>query len=127
MGGAAWPNSDLVVLLDDDDVVVGFASVCASRDRDAATSTGEVPAIYARQRVWGRGWGRALMDAAISRLREAGYADATLWVLEYQPPGPTLLPTRRLVLDGTTRSDVIGGKDVTELRYWVTLVSGRRS
>ena len=82
MGGAAWPNSDLVVLLDDDDVVVGFASVCASRDRDAATSTGEVPAIYARQRVWGRGWGRALMDAAISRLREAGYADATLWVLD---------------------------------------------
>jgi hypothetical protein len=33
------------VLVDDDDVVVGFASVSASRDGDAATSTGEVPAV----------------------------------------------------------------------------------
>jgi L-amino acid N-acyltransferase YncA len=124
---AAWPNPDLLVLVDDDEVVVGFATVSASRDGDAATSTGEVPAIYTRQRVWGRGWGRALMDAAIARLRDAGYADATLWVLDTNHRARRFYQQGGWRRDGTTKPDVIGGQDVTELRYWVALVSGRRS
>jgi ribosomal protein S18 acetylase RimI-like enzyme len=124
---APWPNPDLVVMVDDDDVVVGFASVSASHDGDAATSTGEVPAIYSRRRVWGRGWGRLLMDAAIARLCEAGYADATLWVLDTNDRARRFYQQGGWFWDGTTKSEVIGGQDVTELRYRVALVSGGRS
>jgi L-amino acid N-acyltransferase YncA len=124
---AEWPNPDLLVLVDDDDVVVGFASVSASHDRDAATSTGEVAAIYTRQRVWGRGWGRALMDAAIARLRQAGYGDATLWVLDTNHRARRFYQQGGWCWDGTTKSDVIGGRNVTELRYRVAVVSGRQS
>jgi ribosomal protein S18 acetylase RimI-like enzyme len=124
---AAWPNPDLLVLVDDDDFVVGFASVSASHDGDAATSTGEVPAIYTRRRVWDRGWGRALMGAAMARLREAGYAEATLWVLDTNHRARRFYQAAGWRWDGTTKSDVIGGQDVTELRYGVALGSVRPS
>jgi ribosomal protein S18 acetylase RimI-like enzyme len=127
---AQWPHPDLLVLVDDDEVVVGFASVSASHDGDGATSTGEVPAIYIRRRVWGREWGRewgrALMDAATARLGEASYADATLWVLDTNHRARRFYQAAGWRWDGTTKSDVIGGQNVTELRYRVALPSGGR-
>jgi GNAT superfamily N-acetyltransferase len=61
---------------------VGFVSFGPSRDENATPSTGEVPAIYVDPSVMGTGVGRELLEAATAALREAGYARATLWVLE---------------------------------------------
>ena len=122
--GADWPNPDLWVLADDDDVVVGFATTSSSHDPDAAASTGEVPAIYCRQRVWGRGWGRALMGAAMARLRDAGFRDATLWVLETNDRTRRFYEAAGRRWDGSSKPAVIGGQDVTELRYRVELTAG---
>lgn len=62
--------------------VVGFASFGPSRDEDVPERTGEVPAIYIDPTVLGTGLGRELFEAATIALRDAGFARATLWVLE---------------------------------------------
>jgi GNAT superfamily N-acetyltransferase len=80
-----------------------------------------VPAIYTRERVWGRGWGRALMEAALARLAEVGFEDATLWVLDTNVRARRFYEAGGWTWDGTTKPHVIGGQSVTELRYRVTL------
>jgi len=62
--------------------VVGFVTYAPSRDDDAGEETGEVPAIYVDPEVFGGGIGRALLEDAAAALREAGFARASLWVLE---------------------------------------------
>jgi GNAT superfamily N-acetyltransferase len=62
--------------------VVGFSSFGPSRDQDVPERTGEVPAIYVDPAVLGTGVGRELFEAATIALRDAGFARATLWVLE---------------------------------------------
>jgi L-amino acid N-acyltransferase YncA len=62
-----------VVAVGGDGGVVGFVDVIPSRDDDAAPDTGEVTSIYVLPSAWGTGAGRALMAAAVDRLRENGY------------------------------------------------------
>ncbi|MGI8869343.1 MAG: GNAT family N-acetyltransferase [Mycobacteriales bacterium] len=62
--------------------IVGFTTVGPSRDPDAGEASGEVYSIYVAPAAWGTGAGRALMAQGLDRLRERGYAAATLWVLE---------------------------------------------
>ncbi len=62
--------------------IVGFASFGPSRDEDVPEGTGEVPAIYVDPSMLGTGVGRELFGAATLALRDAGFARATLWVLE---------------------------------------------
>jgi GNAT superfamily N-acetyltransferase len=62
--------------------IVGFASFGPSRDEEIPERTGEVPAIYVDPAVLGTGVGRELFEAATIALRDAGFARATLWVLE---------------------------------------------
>ena len=62
--------------------IVGFASFGPSRDEDVPERTGEVPAIYVDPSVLGTGVGRELFEVATLALRDAGFARATLWVLE---------------------------------------------
>jgi GNAT superfamily N-acetyltransferase len=62
--------------------IAGFASFGPSRDEHVPERTGEVPAIYVDPAVLGTGVGRELFEAATIALRDAGFARATLWVLE---------------------------------------------
>lgn len=62
--------------------VVGWISVGASRDEDAAGgNAGEVMAIYVLARYWQTGVGLALWKAGLQYLMEQGYQRLTLWVL----------------------------------------------
>jgi GNAT superfamily N-acetyltransferase len=76
------PSSGVLVAEDDAGRVVGFATFGPSRDNDAPEGTGEVPAIYVEPEQIGTGIGRQLLEETASALREAGFARATLWVLE---------------------------------------------
>ena len=67
---------------DEDNAVLGWISVGGSRDSDASPTTGEVWAIYVDPRHWRRGVGRTLWNHARDTLRDAGFADVTLWVLK---------------------------------------------
>jgi ribosomal protein S18 acetylase RimI-like enzyme len=71
-----------LVGVDDQAGVVGFCSVSLpSRDEDAGPRTAEISAFYIDPSHWRSGVGRALLEEAVMRLREAEWDDVTLWVL----------------------------------------------
>lgn len=75
-----WDGTLLVE--NDAGTVVGISSCGAPRDDGQDASVGELYMINLASSAWGTGVARPLFDAAVQRLREAGYASAYLWVLE---------------------------------------------
>lgn len=82
-GATEQPATRAAVLVAEDDGggIVGFASTGPTADEGAGDGTGEVFAIYVEEASAGTGVGRELFEAAQERLRAAGFARATLWVL----------------------------------------------
>jgi GNAT superfamily N-acetyltransferase len=94
--------------------VVGFVSVGPSRDSDAS---GELFAIYVDPDHWGTGVGRELIGAGEQRLRELGYVDAILWVLDDNPRARRFYERAGWYHDGNRRPIEIFGIEVPEMRY----------
>ncbi|MDG4823667.1 GNAT family N-acetyltransferase [Asanoa sp. WMMD1127] len=69
-----------------DDAIVGFATVGPYRHQQDRTNVdptiGELLAIYLDPERVGTGVGRALLAAALDDLRESGYDEVRLWVLD---------------------------------------------
>ena len=117
--GGEW--SALLVLEGDHDVE-GFAHLCAARYAGAPADTGEITSIYLQPESWGRGAGRALMDAAVQRLAAEGFGDAILWVLVGNERARRFYEAARWTCDGTEKSERVGaegrpGVTITETRY----------
>jgi len=115
--GSDLPSSGVFVSEADERSVVGFAAISPSRDDDAETSTGEIGSIYLLPAFWGAGHGRALIERATASLREAGFAAATLWVLD------TNLRARRFYEragwrpDGAQKVEDRGSFSLSQVRY----------
>ena len=82
--GAQWAewlagSAHRVLIALDGEVLVGM--VLAGPDLDEP-GAGHLARLYVDPSRWGLGIGRQLYDAAVTRLRGAGHATATLWVLE---------------------------------------------
>jgi ribosomal protein S18 acetylase RimI-like enzyme len=78
----AWPQP-ATLLAEDAEGVVGFTRLCPTRDQDGDPAmVGEITCIYLLPAVWGTGIGRQLMQQSLMVLGEAGYQQATLWVLD---------------------------------------------
>jgi ribosomal protein S18 acetylase RimI-like enzyme len=88
-----------------------------SRDDDAGPDTGEVVAIYASPDAWGTGVGRELMTAGLDRLRAAGFADVTLWVLDSNDRARRFYERAGFGPDGAEKDDVMAGTAIREVRY----------
>jgi RimJ/RimL family protein N-acetyltransferase len=107
-----------LLVTDDGDRVVGFAWICESRDADsAAGDVGEVRAIYLVPDAWGTGAGRALMTAALGRLTELGYQQATLWVLASNARARRFYAAAGFQPDGAVKDDDSRGFVLREIRY----------
>lgn len=106
------------VALDESGRVVGFASVGESRD---AEGTGELYAIYALPEAWGTGAGTALLAAGVQVLREAGFREAILWVLDDNPRARRFYEREGWRLDGAVKEDEHLGVRVAEVRYRLVL------
>ncbi|MHB8470024.1 MAG: GNAT family N-acetyltransferase [Gaiellaceae bacterium] len=101
-----------VAVADDDGRIVGFVSTGASRDAGAG---GELFAIYVLPEAWGSGAGPGLMRAGLAALREAGHADAILWVLEDNPRARRFYEREGWSLDGARKEEELLGVAVTEV------------
>jgi len=64
-----------------DGMVCGFVAVGPSRDTDAV-GEGELYALYVDPDRWGAGFGRELIAVGEEAMRDLGFRDAGLWVLE---------------------------------------------
>jgi RimJ/RimL family protein N-acetyltransferase len=94
--------------------IVGWCTVAPSRDADA---DGELWGIYVLSEAWGSGAGTALMAAGIDALRESGYREVILWVLEDNPRARRFYEREGWTLDGLRKEDRFLGVPVTEVRY----------
>ena len=112
LGRAPRPGSATFVALVEDEVV-GFATVGASHSEDGA---GELYAIYVDPKHWGHGAGRALIERSETSLRESGFANALLWVLDVHERAEWFSRAAGWKRDGE-KTDVFQGATVTELRY----------
>ncbi|HLM90356.1 MAG TPA: GNAT family N-acetyltransferase [Streptosporangiaceae bacterium] len=114
--------------------IVGYASFGPERDvlgmpwphpLTPAGSDGRVAelyALYVHPAWWSTGTGRALMDRVLARVRAAGYACITLWVLEANARARRFYQRAGFAPDGARHVlDDLGG--VTEIRYRRTLRS----
>jgi ribosomal protein S18 acetylase RimI-like enzyme len=101
-----------------DGTLVGFVSTGPSRGDDAE---GELYAIYVLPEEWGRGSGRLLMDAGLAALREDGYRDAILWVLEDNPRTRRFYERSGWAVDGGRKAESWLGVEVEEVRYRIEL------
>jgi GNAT superfamily N-acetyltransferase len=102
------------LVAEQDGEIMGFVSMGASRDDDA---DGELFAIYVEPGRWGTGVGRALIDAAEARLRERGYRDVILWVLEDNSRARLFYEAAGWQADGGRRPIEIFGVSFPEVRY----------
>jgi len=100
--------------------IVGFVNFGPSRDPDAtAAATGEVLAIYVHPTHWHGGLGQTLLQAALSKLKSAGFREVTLWVLDSMARTRGFYERQGFVVDGATKQEAVGEEAVTirEIRY----------
>jgi ribosomal protein S18 acetylase RimI-like enzyme len=97
--------------------VIGFAITRPSGDEDASDSTGELDGFYVEPASWGVGAGRSLLAAATSRLRDAGFIDATLWTAEQNHRPRRIYEIAGWWTDGADRHRELGGVGFVEVRY----------
>ncbi|CDZ76505.1 Phosphinothricin N-acetyltransferase [Legionella massiliensis] len=71
-----------ILVLEIDNQIVGFASICTFRDFMADQSMGEISAIYLDPDYWRLGLGTKLCWAALTELENSGYKTVFLWVLK---------------------------------------------
>ena len=96
--------------------VRGFVS--GGPDRDGRPG-GEVYAIYVDPDFQGRGAGRRLMGAAVRGLAEAGFTEASLWVLARNRPSRAFYESQGWRADGTEKPFMFddSGRSASEVRY----------
>jgi ribosomal protein S18 acetylase RimI-like enzyme len=104
--------------------VVGFIMV-GPADGDRASQNGEVYALNVDPDHWGSGIGQALLDAGVTSLREAGFAEAVLWVLPRNSRARRFYEMAGWRHDGTHRRQEVLGVEVDETRYRCVLNADR--
>jgi ribosomal protein S18 acetylase RimI-like enzyme len=105
------------LVAEQDGEVRGFAFAGPSRDVDGVA---ELYSIYVDPDAWGTGLGRELILDVERRLREQGFEEAELWVLEDNPRA-----RRFYEAAGWNSADVqqitVFGSEIPEIRYRKTL------
>jgi GNAT superfamily N-acetyltransferase len=104
-----WPSRGTLVA-EQGRSVVGFANLSTGDEA-------ELHAIYVRPDAWGTGAGRALMDAAVGHLAEAGCRDVVLWVLATNERARRFYEKAGWHADGAEAPHDVGGVDHIVVRY----------
>ena len=104
-----------------DGEILGFVHVGPARP-PVDRSIGELYAIYVHPKAWDRGVGRALFVRAEAALRELGYADAVLWVLETNRRAREFYEAAGWSADGDTKIEELPQVTLHEVRYSRTLI-----
>lgn len=112
-----WSRGGVLVLAAGAELL-GFASFGPARDEDAdPAQVAQLATIYLLPEGWGKGLGRQLMAAALERLAAAGYAQATLWVLDSNVRARRFYANGGWAEDGAVQQDDSLGFPITEVRY----------
>jgi GNAT superfamily N-acetyltransferase len=100
-----------------DGSVAGFSLHGAADDE----GWGEILAIYVRPASWSTGLGYELFRGAIQVLEGMGFNNVMLWVLESNTRARAFYERQGMVVGKPFRIEEIGGVQVTEIRYEISL------
>ncbi len=100
----------------DNGKIVGTSSFCKSRF-EQFQGWGEIISIYLLPDYIGKGYGKILMEAALSELKMQGYENVFLWVLEGNSRARNFYEQYGFLLTDDFLDNTIGGKDLREVRY----------
>ncbi|BDZ43099.1 putative N-acetyltransferase YuaI [Paraoerskovia sediminicola] len=95
-----------------DDRMLGFVTVGPSRDEDAEPSDREIYAIYLDPEAWGRGVARDLMRTVVD-----DGSTITLWTIADNERAQHFYRRHGFQPDGVEKSEEIGGRYMTQLRF----------
>lgn len=109
------PNRKTLVCIDDGRIV-GTSSFCKSRF-EQFPDWGEVISLYLLPDYMGKGYGKLLLEASITKLERRGYEDVFLWVLEENSRARRFYEKHGFSLSADFLDDTIGGKKLREIRY----------
>jgi ribosomal protein S18 acetylase RimI-like enzyme len=100
------------------ETIVGFVSAGIARDEDLdQREVGEVYAIYVDPECSQQGIGRNLLNHATRDLRDSGFLEATLWVLEANDAAQAFYRANGWVTDGARREETMGDVPLAEVRF----------
>jgi ribosomal protein S18 acetylase RimI-like enzyme len=117
-----WPKAGVIVAVPGPEMV-GFARFAPTRDEDQDTAlVAEIRQIYIAPEAWGKGVGKRLMTTALARLAAAGYAQATLWVLDTNGRARRFYERCGWLPDGAARSTDRYGFPIADMRYRKSLL-----
>ena len=97
--------------------IVGFAAGGACRDEDSGSEVGELYAIYVEPGSWRQGFGGLLQTASLESLRERGFAEARLWVLEGNAAAQAFYERSGWSADGARDTHRFGDQGLPIVRY----------
>jgi ribosomal protein S18 acetylase RimI-like enzyme len=115
-------NPEQVMLVYEQEGIVAFCGFAPSRDDVDKTRIAELGTIYALESAWGQGIGKALWQEAIKLMREKGFTEVTLWVLEGNERAIKFYERQGITFDGKTKTEKMNENlELHELRYRMTL------
>lgn len=94
----------------------GTAILNKYRDEQATDTDGEITAFYFLPEYWGRGCAKQAMDFCQAHLRQRGYTNIRLWVLEENARARRFYEKCGFRFDGG-RNEIQIGKPLTDLCY----------
>jgi ribosomal protein S18 acetylase RimI-like enzyme len=98
--------------------LAGFVTFGPCRDDGQdAVRIGEIYAIYLDPVCWRQGLGTALCRRAEERLRERGFEQVVLWVLEQNSGSRAFYEAMGYALDGAIKELAYGEATLTAIRY----------
>lgn len=109
-------NGRKTLIMLENNEIIGTSSFCESRFPEFK-GMGEIISIYLLPQYIGKGYGTALLRAAIDELKKSGYNEIFLWVLEENYPARKFYEKNGFIKTDKFLDDNIGGKSLREIQY----------
>ncbi len=112
----------LVLVAVEDEIVVGFAAVGPSEDRDAPDDVAQLAVLAVDPLHQRTGHGSRLLSAVVDTARENGFTGLTAWIPEGDLAREAFLGSAGMVMDGARRTyEGAPGTPVAEIRWTAAL------
>jgi GNAT superfamily N-acetyltransferase len=98
------------------EIAIGIMIINFHCDDVLHRKSAEISAIYLLKDYWGSGFGKLFLNWGTDKIRELGYANVFLWVLQENIKAINFYKHHNFEFDGTKR-EIIRGKSLTQLRY----------
>lgn len=105
-----------LVKINNDSKIIGWISFGVSRN-DLSAETGEIYAIYFHPEFWGKGYGKQLLKAAEKELKQKGFTEIMLWVLELNHRAREFYKCTGYIPDGGKKVISFDNKELIKLSY----------